>query len=96
MQRDFNVITFNPKNRTEMKATALAYKSSTINRDFRIKAAGIDPQGNRINTLVGVSCLIALIGIEFANKFLNRAYSNGEDKCCCKLRRGIRITFYWK
>ena len=79
-----------------MNATALAYKSSTINRDFRIKAAGIDPQGNRINTLVGVNGLIALIGIEFANKFLNRAYSNGEDKCCCKLRRGIRITFYWK
>jgi hypothetical protein len=74
----------------------LAYKTSTINRDFRIKAAGVDPQGNKINTLVGVSGLIALIGVEFANKFLTRAYNNGDDKCCCKLRRGIRVTFYWK
>ena len=74
----------------------LAYQTATINRDFRIKVAGIDPQGNKINTLVGVSGLLNLIGIEFANKFLDRAYSNGLDKCCCKLSRGLRVTFYWK
>lgn len=55
----------------------LAYQTATINRDFRIKVAGIDPQGNKINTLVGVSGLLNLIGVEFANKFLDRAYSNG-------------------
>lgn len=74
----------------------LAYQTATINRDFRIKVAGIDPHGNKINTLIGVSGLLNLIGIEFANKFLDRAYSNGLDKCCCKLRRGLRVTFYWK
>ena len=74
----------------------LAYKTSTINRDFRIKAAGVDPQGNKINTLVGVSGLIALIGVDFANKFLEKAFNSLEDSTCCKLRRGIRITFYCK
>lgn len=73
-----------------------AYQTATINRDFRIKVAGINPQGNKINTLVGVSGLIKLIGVEFANKFLDRAYSAGLDKCCCKLRRGLRVTFYCK
>ena len=38
------------------------YTTTEINRNFRIKVAGIDGNGNRINTLVGVSGLIKLIG----------------------------------
>lgn len=79
-----------------MNATTLAYKTSQINRDFRIKVSGHTEDGQRIHTLVGVSGLLKLIGVEFANKFLSRAYREGEDVCVCKLRRGIKVSFYWK
>lgn len=81
-----------------MKITALALNYSTreINMDFRIKVYGYDNNGNRINTLVGVSGLIELIGLELANKFLERAYRLVSDKTICKLRRGLQVTFYNK
>lgn len=78
-----------------MTAT-LNYTTAEINSNFRIKVAGFNEQGKKINTLVGVSGLIALIGVEFANKFLGKAFNSPEDSCCCKLRRGIKITFYVK
>ena len=54
-----------------MKATAITLNYSTreINMDFRIKVYGTDEQGNRINTLMGVSGIIDLIGVELLNKF---------------------------
>lgn len=71
------------------------YSSTLINRNFIIKVYGIDALGNRINKALGVSGLIALIGsIELVNKLLKRAFSCLEDKCVCKLRRGLKITFY--
>jgi len=81
-----------------MKATAsmLNYSSTEINADFRIKIYGVDRNGNRINTLVGVSGLLGLIGVELANKFLERAYHFVSDKTICKLRRGLKVTFYNK
>lgn len=79
-----------------MNQMSLAYATAVINRNFRIKVAGVDANGNRINTLVGVSGLLKLIGIELANKFLNRAFNCLEDVCICKLRRGLKISFYGK
>lgn len=79
-----------------MKATALNYQSREINMDFRIKVYGFDENGNRINTLVGVSGLLNFVGVELANKFLERAYRLMTDKTVCKLRRGLQITFYNK
>ena len=81
-----------------MKTTALALNYSTreINMDFRIKVYGYDKNGSRINTLVGVSGLKALIGLELVNKFLERAYRLVSDKTVCKLRRGLQVTFYNK
>ena len=52
--------------------------------------------GKRLHTLMGVSGIIALIGEEFLQKFLDRAYDSMEDSCTCKLRRGIAVTFYAK
>lgn len=46
------------------------YTTTEINRNFRIKVAGRDANGNRINTLVGVSGLIKLIGKELFEKFV--------------------------
>lgn len=80
-----------------MKSTMTqSYSVSEINKDFRIKVYGINSEGSRINKLVGVSGLIELIGEEMMNKFLERAYRLVDDKTECKLRRGLKVTFYNK
>lgn len=66
-----------------------------INRNFRIKINGI-VDGKKVNKLVGVKGLIELIGVEMANKMLRRAFNGTDDKTVCKLRRGIKISFYVK
>lgn len=76
--------------------SGLNYTTKEINFNFRIKVAGIDENGNKINKLVGVAGLIKLIGIELINKFIGRAFKSGDDKTVCKLRRGLKITFYVK
>lgn len=73
----------------------LDYSTREINMNFRIKVNGI-VDGKKINKLVGVSGLIQLIGIEMTNKMLRRAFKGQDDKTECKLRRGIKITFYVK
>lgn len=75
---------------------SLNYTSKMINSNFRIKVAGLDEQGNKINKLVGVSGILALIGEELLNKFLDRATACMEDVCVCKLRRGLKVSFYIK
>ena len=46
----------------------LEYITREINRTFKIKVNGLF-NGKKINTLVGVSGLIKLVGVEMANKF---------------------------
>lgn len=75
-------------------ATTMDYTSSVINKNFKIKVYGLDNNGKKINKLVGVSGLIALIGIEFVNKFVKRAFNEGADATYCKLRRGLKVAFY--
>lgn len=74
----------------------LKFFTRMINLNFRIKISGVDENGKKINTLVGVAGLINAIGIELANKFLAKAFDKGLDKLVCKLRRGIKISFYAK
>jgi len=76
-----------------MAATVLTYSTATINRNYRIKVAGVDNEGKKINKLVGVSGMLELIGIELAQKFLDRANRSMEDFTVCKLRRGLKVTF---
>lgn len=73
----------------------LEYSTKSINRNFRIKVNGI-VDGKKINKLVGVKGLIELIGVGMANKMLRRAFNGTDDKTVCKLRRGIKISFYVK
>ena len=87
-------VKFNNKATTTMKT--LNYTSKEINKNFRIKVAGIDNNGNRINKLVGVAGIIALIGVGLLNHLLNRAFRCLGDACYCKLRRGLKVTFYAK
>ena len=77
-----------------MKAKKLQYSTREINRDFKIKVYGYTDEGRKVDMLVGVSRLILLIGVEHANKQIERAYKTGQDKCICKLRRGLKVTYY--
>lgn len=73
----------------------LAYTTSEINANLKIKVNGIF-NGKKINTLVGVSGLIRIIGdIDLVNKMFKKALNTLEDKLACKLRRGIKVTFYY-
>lgn len=69
------------------------YSTSEVNKTFLMKVYGVI-DGKKVNTLVGVSGLIKIIGMEFFNKCLDRAFSCPNDKCVCKLRRGIQVSFY--
>ncbi|MCZ2695081.1 ribosomal large subunit pseudouridine synthase B [Bacteroides fragilis] len=83
-----------------MNATAMTYSTSQINRDFRIKVYGYNNSDERLNLLVGVSGLIRLVGEELADTLVKRAFKNSyfvqNGKVVCKLRRGLKITFYQK
>lgn len=82
------------RNTQKFNLTTTTMTTTTINKNFKIKAFGLNNEGKKINTLVGVSGLVNLIGEELANKFVARAFDSMEDKCVCKLRRGLKITFY--
>lgn len=71
----------------------LRYTTREINRNYKIKVAGL-VDGTKVNVLVGVSGLIGMVGVEMANKLLDRAFRCMDDKQVCKLRRGLKITFY--
>ena len=72
------------------------YSTKFINQNFRIKVYGRDEQGRRINSLYGVSGIIAMIGEELLYKFIRRAMESMQDVCVCKLRRGLVVSLYVK
>lgn len=66
------------------------YTSRDFNRNFKVKI-----YGNGINKAVGFSGYMAAIGDEaLAKRLLDRAFNCMDDVCHCKLRRGIKISFY--
>jgi hypothetical protein len=73
----------------------LNYSTSEINRNFKIKVFG-RINGRKVNTLVGVSGLLRILdgATDLVNRLLDRAFSSKGDKCVCKLRRGLQISFY--
>lgn len=72
----------------------LNYTSKHINRNYKIKVYG-QFEGKKVNTLVGVSGLVRMVGdIDLINRLLDRAEAGLGDKIVCKLRRGIKISFY--
>ena len=74
---------------------ALKYTTREINANYKIKVSGtID--GMKVNTLVGVSGLIKMVNdMALCNRLLDRAFSCMDDVCVCKLRRGIKVSFYF-
>lgn len=73
------------------------YTTCEINKNFRIKVSGII-NGVKVNTLVGVSGLLQILGgsIEKLQKFVARAFNSLADKCACKIYGGAKVTFYAK
>ena len=72
----------------------LKYTTKEINRNYKIKVSGMF-EGEKVNTLVGVAGLVRMVNdIELTNRLLDRAFSTMNDVCVCKLRRGIKISFY--
>lgn len=70
------------------------YTSKQINRNFKIKVTGTVGQ-NKINTLVGVSGFLSYVGDDkLAGRLLDRAFNCPDDKCVCRLRRGLVFSFY--
>lgn len=76
--------------------TTFNYTTREVNANYRIKVFGVNGNGKKINTLVGVSGLLNLIGAELANSFMARREKCMDDACVCKLRRGLKVTFYVK
>ena len=77
-------------------SNVLEFTTKFINSNFRIKVFGHTEDGKKINTLVGVSGILKLIGAELFNKFIKRALKAGLDACRCALRRGLVVTLYAK
>lgn len=71
----------------------MTYTTREVNANWKIKVNGL-VGGKKVNILVGVSGLVNMIGKELADKFIVRAFRDMLDKCVCKLRRGLKITFY--
>ena len=81
-------------NKKNKVMASLKYTTKEINRNYKIKVSGIY-EGSKVNTLVGVSGLLRMVGdIELTNRLLDRAFNDMTDCCVCKLRRGIRVSFY--
>lgn len=72
----------------------LKYTTKEINHNYKIKVSGMF-EGAKVNTLVGVLGLVRMVNdIELTNRLLDRAFACMDDVCVCKLRRGIKISFY--
>lgn len=70
------------------------YTTKEINSNWKIKVSGIF-DGRKINTLVGVAGFLRIVGDnELAERLLDRAFDKMDDKVVCKLRRGVKISFY--
>ena len=77
--------------------TTLNYTTREINMNYRIKVFGVNEEnGKKLNTLEGVSGLLKLIGAEMFNKMMERREKCMDDVCVCKLRRGLKVSFYVK
>lgn len=70
------------------------YTTKQINSNWKIKVAGIY-EGQKVNTLVGVAGFLRMVGDDaLAERLLDRAFDRMDDVVVCKLRRGIKISFY--
>lgn len=67
-------ITARSNNKNYLNFSYMDFTTTQINSNFRIKVSGVNGEGKRLNTLVGVSGLLRLIGEKLANNLLTRAF----------------------
>lgn len=73
----------------------MKYTSQVINKNFKIKVNGTF-EGKKVNTLVGVAGFIKMVNdLALVERLLDRAFESPEDKVVCRLRRGLKISFYY-
>ena len=73
----------------------MKFTTREINHNFKIKVNGTF-EGKKVNTLVGVAGFIKMVGdLALVERLLDRAFDSTEYKVVCKLRRGIKFTFYY-
>ncbi len=74
---------------------ALKYTTRQINGNFKIKISGMY-DGKKVNTLVGVAGLVKMVNdLALTERLLDRAFDCPDDKCVCKLLRGLVVSFYY-
>lgn len=74
--------------------SGLKYSTREINMNFKIKVSGQN-NGAKLHTLVGVGGYLDIVGnTDVANNLLDMAFKKGKDVVVCRLRRGLKITFY--
>lgn len=72
------------------------YSTTQINRQFKIKISGTY-NGSKYHNLVGVTGLFKIVGKKNFNSMIERAFRLDQDyKCDCKLRSGLKVTFYYQ
>lgn len=70
------------------------YTTKEINSNWKIKVYGVF-EGRQVNTLVGVAGFLRMVADPaLAERLLDRAFNCMDDVCVCKLRRGLKISFY--
>jgi hypothetical protein len=62
---------------------------SLISKNFKIKVYGLN-----LNKLVGVFGLLNLLGTDLTLSLLNKALLSDTDVYTCRLRRGLKVSFY--
>ena len=85
----------------ESRLDNLVYKAKFVPTVFAarqfVNHGHVTVNGKKVNVLVGVSGLIKIVGdIKLVNRLLKRAFNCYGDKEVCKLRRGVKITFYYQ
>lgn len=72
----------------------LNYSTQEVNQNFKIKVSGVNNDGKKIHSLVGVGGLVNIVGVDNANTLIKRALTSQKDNIHCRLRRGLKISFY--
>lgn len=76
--------------RAKIENTQKITRSKEFNRNYRCKVYGLG-----MNTLVGFRGFVTLVG-DLEDNIMSRVRSCPFDKCVVRLRRGIKLTFYYR
>lgn len=64
--------------------------SRSFNRSYRVKVYGYG-----LNTLVGYTGFMSMFA-DVADRLFDRAARCKDDVCVCRLRRGYKVSFYYR